>query len=438
MHNVIAIRQEDKNKWERRVPLTPAHVSKLVQENGVNFVVQPSSIRAFADADYTDAGAAVQEDLSSAAVILAIKEIPLELLQLDKTYLFFSHTIKGQAHNMPLLRRLLDLDCQLIDYERVVDSQNRRLILFGQYAGLAGMIDTLQTLGQRLAWEGIATPLLDVRLTHTYANLPDVQQAIRTIGQRFLEEGWPIELTPLIIGVAGYGNVSKGAQAILDLLPTRQISPAELLTLTERDDLDRNTIYKVVFQEEDTVEPIAEDQPFDLHEFFQHPERYRSKFEMYLPHLSVLVNCIYWDTPYPRLVTKETARRLYSGDLPPRLRVIGDISCDIEGAIEPTLKATNLDGPAFIWDPNTDTAIDGVAGPGPVIMAVDNLPCELPIESSTAFGDALLPFIPALATCDFSLDFETCPLPMELKQATVVYHGQLTPDYQYLQKFLGV
>ncbi|MBE7472757.1 MAG: hypothetical protein DPW09_39350 [Anaerolineae bacterium] len=436
MNNLIGLRCEDKNQWERRAPLTPTHLARLIQQQQIEFLVQPSPIRAFPDAGYAAAGATVQEDLSAAQIILAIKEIPVELLERGKTYLFFSHTIKGQPHNMPLLRRLLELDCQLIDYERVVDEQNRRLIFFGQHAGLAGMIDTLRALGQRLAWEGWATPLADIRPTYTYADLFAAQSDLRLIGQRLIEEGWPLELTPLVIGLAGYGNVSRGAQAILDLLPTRQISPGELLTLAEQEDLDRNIIYKVVFKEEDTVEPLVEGQPFDLPEFFQHPERYRSRFEQYLPHLTVLVNCIYWDARYPRLLTKAIARQLYGGDAPPKLRVIGDISCDIEGGIEVTVKATEPDAPTFVWDPATDTALDGVAGQGPVIMAVDNLPCELPVEASTSFSEALLPFIPALAACDFTVDFEQCTLPPELKRATIVYHGELTPNYRYLEKFI--
>lgn len=436
MQNRLAIRREDKNKWERRVPLTPGHVATLVNNHHLDITVQPSPIRAFADTDYAQAGASIHEDISTAEVVLAVKEIPVHLLHPNKTYLFFSHTIKGQPYNMPMLRRLLDLNCQLIDYERVVDDQNRRLIFFGEHAGLAGMIDTLHVLGQRLAWEGIDTPLADIQPTYRYGNLPAARQAIREAGRRIVEEGLPAGLLPLVIGVAGYGNVSRGAQAILNLLPVRQITPGQLLTLAQNNNQPRNVLWMVVFKEVDTVEPVAPDQPFDLPEFFQHPERYRSKFAAYLPHLSVLVNCIYWDKPYPRLLTKETARAMYQAGSPPRLRVIGDISCDIEGAIEPTIKATTPDAPAFVWNPATDSAIDGVAGPGPVIMAVDNLPCELPVEASTSFGDALLPFIPPLAACDFGVDFEACPLPPELKRATIVYHGKLTPDYQYLQTFL--
>lgn len=435
--NTIAIRREDKNRWERRVPLTPVQVSTLVQEHELSLVVQSSAIRTFPDAEYQAAGATVQEDIAAAEVVLAIKEIPIELLEPDKTYLFFSHTIKGQPHNMPLLRRLLELNCQLIDYERVLDEQNRRLIFFGEQAGLAGMIDTLSVLGQRLAWEGIDTPLATIRPTYEYPDLAAARLGIREVGQRIVEEGFPLTLTPLVFGVAGYGNVSRGAQTVLDLLPIRQIAPAELPGLARREELDRNVIYKVVFQESDTVEPLVANQPFDLQEFLKHPERYRSKFEIYWPHLTVLVNCIYWDTPYPRLLTKEAARRIYLAETPPRLRVVGDISCDIEGAIEPTVKATEPDQASFRWDPVTDTALDGVAGHGPVIMAVDNLPCELPLESSSSFGETLLPFIPALADCDFSLEFDACELPPELKRATIVYHGELTPDYRYLEKFLS-
>ncbi len=437
MSNTIGIRREDKNKWERRVPLTPAHTARLIEQSQLNIIAQSSPVRAFDDDDYAQASAVVQEDLSPADVVFAVKEIPLPLLQANKTYLFFSHTIKGQAYNMPLLQKLLELNCQLIDYERIADDQNRRLIFFGRHAGLAGMIDTLHTLGQRLAWEGHSTPLAEVKLTYQYGDLPAAQQAIRSIGRRIAEEGLPEALAPLVVGVAGYGNVSRGAQEILDWLPTRTISPAELLTLSQRDDVQRNVIYKVVFKEQDTVEPAADGQPFDLQEFFKHPERYRGRFEQYLPHLSVLVNCIYWDTPYPRLLTVAQARQMYAENASPKLKVIGDISCDIEGGVEITVKPTSPDEPAFVWDPASGAAIDGVAGHGPVIMAIDNLPCELPVESSTSFGDALLPFVPALAAADFSADFDSVALPPELKRATIVYQGQLTPSYEYLVQFLG-
>ena len=229
---------------------------------------------------------------------------------------------------------------------------------------------------------------------------------------------------------------SVDIKAILDLLPGHQINPDQLAEMVRSGSHDRHTIYKVVFQEADTVEPVDPDRTFELQEFIEHPERYRSRFEQYLPWLTVLFNCIYWDSRYPRLVTKAAIHQLYRDGQSPHLRIIGDISCDIEGAIEPTVKATSPDQPAFVWDVDTEAAVDGVAGRGPVIMAVDNLPCELPVEASTAFGTALLPFIPALAACDFSAEFEACPLPPELKRATIVYHGRLTPRYTYLIQYL--
>jgi saccharopine dehydrogenase (NAD+, L-lysine-forming) len=163
MNACFGIRLEDKNEWERRTPLIPAHVKELREKHGLEVYVQSSPIRAFGHQEYEQAGARIVEDLTACPLILAIKEIPPQLFEKDKTYVFFSHTIKGQAFNMPMLQRLLDLGCQLIDYEKIVDERGRRQVFFGNYAGLAGMIDTLWALGQRLAWEKIDTPFSHLR-----------------------------------------------------------------------------------------------------------------------------------------------------------------------------------------------------------------------------------------------------------------------------------
>jgi len=174
---------------------------------------------------------------------------------------------------------------------------------------------------------------------------------------------------------------------------------------------------------------------FKLQEYYQHPEGYRSIFERYLPHLSVLVNGIYWEPIYPRLLTKQTARKIYTKGRP-RLRVIGDISCDVEGAIECTVKATEPDNPVYVYEPVADRAISGVEGDGPVIMAVDILPSELPRGASTYFSGVLKPYIPAIARADFSRGFDGCRLPPPIKRAVIVYRGELTPTYRYLEKHL--
>jgi alpha-aminoadipic semialdehyde synthase len=156
-----------------------------------------------------------------------------------------------------------------------------------------------------------------------------------------------------------------------------------------------------------------------------------------LPHLTVLVNCIYWEAKYPRLVTKAGLRQLYGGATPPRLRVVGDISCDVEGAIEATVKCTEPDNPVFVYDPFADRAIDGVAGRGPVVLAVDILPSELPREASSYFSEVLMDFVPAIARADTSVSFDDLALPSELKRAVIVYRGELTPRYRYIEEYLG-
>jgi alanine dehydrogenase len=438
----IGIRLEDKNEWERRTPLIPAHVQELKEEHGIEVCVQSSPIRAFSGEEYKQAGATVMEDPSECPVILAIKEIPLELLEEGKTYIFFSHTIKGQKDNMPMLQRLLDLGCQLIDYEKIVDENGRRLVFFGNYAGLAGMIDALWALGQRLAWEGIETPFSQVRQTHQYNTLEGAKAAIREVGQRIADEGLPQSLTPFICGFAGYGNVSRGAQEIYDLLPVREITPADLPTNkpsnqpTNQPTPDPHHVYKVVFKEQDMVEPIVEGTPFQLQDYYDHPEKYRPQFERYVPHLTLLINGIYWSARYPRLVTRRFLKELFSQHEGPRLRVIGDISCDVEGAIECNLRATTPGDPIYVYDPLTGQTHDGHQGRGVVVLAVDNLPCELPRESSTHFSTTLMPFVPEIAQADYSAPFDQCALSPTIKRAVIAWHGQLTPDYGYIEKFL--
>jgi saccharopine dehydrogenase (NAD+, L-lysine-forming) len=436
MTALIGIRREDKSRWERRAPLTPAQVGALRQQAGLSFVIQSSQTRIFSDEQYRRAGAIVADSLHDCPVILGIKEIPPQFLEAGKTYVFFSHTIKGQPHNMPMLRRLMELGCTLIDYERITDAAGRRLIFFGRHAGLAGMLDSLWALGQRLSWEGIATPFASLRRAFEYANLDDARAAVRAAGAQIAAGALTPALQPLVVGIAGYGNVSRGAQEILDLLPVQEIAAGDLASLSGASVEAGRCIYKVVFREQDTVEPIAPTRRFDLDDYYQHPIHYRSRFENYLPYLTLLINAIYWDSRYPRLVTRAGLKRLFASPQP-RLRVIGDISCDIEGAIEATDHCTQPDQPVYVYQPASGEVTPGVAGYGPVILAVDILPAELPRESSEAFGEALMPFVPALSAADFSLPFEACPLPAEIRRAVICYAGRLTPAYDYLRDYLA-
>ncbi len=425
---MIGIRHEDKSKWEGRVPLVPDDVKQLADEHGVEFQVQTSPTRAFDAQRYQAAGAAIADNLTACPIILGVKEIPPECFEPNKTYVFFSHTVKAQPANMSALRRMVELGCTLIDYERIVDDEGRRLVFFGRYAGLAGMIDSLWSLGLRLQHEGIENPFSRVRPAHYYDDLEHFKREFASVADEIREKGLPEQITPLVCGFAGYGQVSLGAQAIYDLLPTRVVSPAELACVTA----DAKTCYKVVFREEHLAERIDASNPFDLQEYYSQPELYRACFFPHAAHLTVLVNCIYWEPKYPYLITREQFQELYA-DRRPRLRVVGDITCDIDGSIACTTCATTPDNPIYVYDPATGETTDGVAGRGPVVLAVDFLPCELPVDASNHFSNSFKPFVPGLAGADFSGSLEQSGLPNELQRATIVYKGRLTEPYLYLE-----
>ncbi len=432
----IGIRREDKNPWERRVPLIPAHVRELSQSHPIEIWLQPSDIRVFPDRDYVNEGARIEEDLSSCSIIFAIKEIPIHFFQKDKVYVFFSHTIKGQPQNMPMLKKMMDLGCTLIDYERIVNEKDQRLLFFGKQAGQAGMIDTLWALGQRLDHENTENPFSGVKPAFQYESLVEAKEEIERVGWAIHESGLASSLVPLVCGFAGYGHVSNGAQEIFDLLPFEEILPGEIASLVEGKNYASHRLYKVVFKEEDMVKPLEAGVEFELQDYYDNPQKYYSVFDSYLPFLTVLVNCIFWTPDYPRFVTKKSLKKLFLRNDEPRLRVIGDISCDIEGSVEVTVCATTPDDPVFVYDLEHDAPRNGVQGKGPVIMAVDNLPAEIALESSVFFSTALKTLVPSIAAADFSGHFENCRLPESVKKAVVLYRGKLTPDYGYMKKFI--
>lgn len=434
MPPLIGIRREDKNKWERRVPITPGHAKELKDHYHFDIIIQPSPIRCFPDKSYEEIGAIVQEDLSKCSVIFAVKEIPKELFEPHKTYVFFSHTVKGQQYNMPMLKTMMQQYCTLIDYEKIVDETNRRLIFFGRHAGIAGMVDTLWGFGRRLQYQHhIETPFVKIKKTYEYADLQTLKSHITNIGKQVEREGFNKALAPLIIGFSGYGNVSKGAQEIIDLFPFVELQPRQISTAFE--DPSNHCIYKVVFKEEDTVSPKDPNHKFSLQNYYRHPELYESKFHHYLPQLSILMNCIYWDKRYPRLLSNQYLKEHFHSEMF-RLQIVGDISVDINGAIQATNKVTTPDQPVYIYNPDTDSNTDGVSGDGLAIMAVDNLPCELPKDSSNAFSEVLWHFIPSMMQADYTAPFKDLTLPPEIKNAIILHQGKLTPSYKYINNFL--
>ncbi len=430
MKKLIGIRREDKNIWERRVPLIPEHLAKLKMEHGIDTIIQPFERRAFLESEFTEIGVKIQEDLSDAPVVFAVKEIPIPLLQNDKTYIFFSHTIKGQDYNMPLLQKLMDLNATLIDYEAITNEDGKRLVFFGKYAGLAGMIDALYGYGIRLKNLGYETPLLKLKPAYEYKSVEEAKEEIAKVGKEIEENGMAVDKAPFVFGFMGYGNVSQGAQEIFDVLPHKVIAPDELKNL---DNKFNNLFYKVIFKEEHLVEPKNPEDKFELMDYFTHPEKYKSKFEEYIPYMSLLVNAIYWTEASPRFLTKQYFKTKDEH----KLDVICDITCDIDGAVDFTYKSTPSDNPAYVYNPKDDSFTDGYEGEGILDIAVDNLPTELPRNSSIEFSNALNQFVAGIVNADKTKLFDEAGFPAEIKRAVIVYNGKLTSKYEYLQEFLN-
>jgi len=436
MNNKIGIRHEDKYLMERRVSIIPRHAKKLINEQGLEILVENSPKRIFTQQEFENAGAKIVHDVREAPVIFGVKEMPVEYFEDGKTYIFFSHVIKGQPYNMPMLKKMMEKKVNLIEYEKVMDELGRRLIFFGRFAGLAGMINSLWSMGQRLKVQGIETPFLQIKQSHHYNSLEEVKQVISKIGQEIVERGLPLGLTPVTIGFTGYGNVSNGAQEIAALLPIKEVDPKELLKLSQKTDLPNNVIYKVVFKEEHLSKLKDGSGEFDLSDYYAHPENYLSDFEQYIPHLTILMNCMYWDDRYPRIVTKDYLEKLYTKETP-KLTVIGDVTCDPNGSIECTHKGTEIEDPVFVYDPFSRKPQSGFEGDGILVMAVDILPSELPRESSIAFSNALFSYIKAIATADYTKEFKKLDLPNPIQRAMILHKGELTPDYKYIEQYLG-
>ncbi len=436
MKFTVGIRKETKDNLEHRAPLAPRHIKEITKNYGLKFIVEPAKQRKYSNEEYKEAGAEISSDLARADLILGVKEVPIADLIPDKPFIFFSHTIKGQKYNMPLLKEILEQKITLMDYELVRDVKGRRTIFFGHFAGYAGMIDTLWLLGQRLKYEGYSTPFERIKQAIDYNYLTDAEKEIIEVGELIKKDGLPEELSPLIVGFTGRGNVSKGAQKIFDLLPVEKITPEEVPAVFENGYL-RNKVYSVEYYSPDIYERL-DGKEYEREHFHKNPHSYKSKFEKNLEYLTALVNGIYWEPDYDRLVTKKYFKDKYSEGKKPRLRVIGDITCDIEGSIELTVKNTRYDNPAFVYEPLTDKIIDGWEGEGVVILAVDKLPTELAKEATESFGDELAPHIPALANINYSLPFEElkAQLPQEFRGAVIAHQGKLTEDFQYLKEFL--
>ncbi|XP_045609079.1 alpha-aminoadipic semialdehyde synthase, mitochondrial isoform X1 [Procambarus clarkii] len=439
---ILGIRREDQSVWERRAPLGPSQVRQLVK-NGVKVIVQPSNRRAYPMQAYQNVGAKVQEDLSEAPVIIGVKQVPIDQLIPNRTYCFFSHTIKAQEANMPLLDAILEKNIRLIDYERMCDRQGQRVVAFGKYAGVAGMINVLNGLGLRLLALGHHTPFMHIGPAHNYRNTEMARQSIRDTGYEISLGMMPNSIGPLTFIFTGTGNVSQGAQEIVQELPHEYVSVKALKKVAEHGSTSK--IYCCEVSRRDHL--VKKDGgKYDAVEYEEHPERYISVFaHKVAPYASVIINGIYWALNSPKLLTIPDAKYLLqpvytpwlptsrgSPSLPHRMLAICDISADPGGSIEFMTECTTIDTPFCLYDADQNKDTKSFKGPGVLVCSIDNMPTQLPREATDSFGSLLLPHMYDILQSDASKPFEEQSFTHEVHGAVITSGGRLTENFEYI------
>ncbi len=428
--SIIGIRREDKSAWERRTPLVPEDVARIVSESGIAIQVQASPNRCFPDDAYREVGAIVTDDLSGADVIIGVKEIPPDLLRSGKTYLFFSHTMKGQPYNMPMLRRILDLGCTLLDYELMTDDEGIRTIAFGRHAGLAGAIDTLSALGRRLAGRGHVTPLGDLSRALEHGEVAPALAEIEAAGRRIAEEGLPEEISPVTIAVTGEGGkVWGGALEVLDALPARRVPASEVASRVRAHRGRAHEIWSVSYGPGDLVEPVDPGHAYTWEDYAHHPEKYRARFGADLPFLTAIIHGIFWAENYPRFILREDVRRVFAAGAPPKLQLVTDITCDLMGSNECLTRLTEPGNPIYVYDPGTGETRDGLEGEGLAVQAVEILPAEIPVDASRHFSEILTPLIPHLAREDVADRPDDPAFPASVRRSYLAVRGRLLDEW---------
>ena len=448
MRTIFAIRREDlSKKAEKRTAIVPELASQITNSN-FTLKVQPAIHpekgeikRVFEDVEYQQVGASIDENIAEANVIFGLKEIDLEFILPDKTYFMFSHTHKGQEKNRKLLRKLIEKNCSLIDYELIVDEDKQRIVTaFTYFAGYAGMIDSLWTLGKRLKNAGIRNVFEQIPQSIEKENLNEIKAIVQDTGAQILQKGTSPDMPPVITCFLGNGKTSTGAQEIYDLLPTQTISLAELPQIFENG--SRNWVYKLVLDIPDMYrlhnrsayadKELSYDELFDL--YLKEPGQFESNLDEIFPYCTVLMNCILWSPKFPRLLSLEDAKHWYQESK--SLQVVGDITCDPEGAIQFS-QETWIDDPVFIFNPQTGNSKQGFEGEGIAVMAVTNLPCEFSADASRGFSENLAPLLSDLLSADFSAsNVEEAHLPDAIRRATILWKGQFTPEFVYMNAFV--
>lgn len=395
----FGIIKERKNPPDRRVVFSPEKLQEFQQQfPAATIVVESSDIRVFSDDAYLKAGFEVTTDLSDCDVLIGVKEVPIDALIPNKKYFFFSHTIKKQPYNRNLLKAVLDKNIALYDHEVITDTKGNRLIGFGRYAGLVGAYNGFRALGLR---------------ENTF-QLPKAENSADL--QALIDQLNTIELTAIKILLTGSGKVAKGAKEILDAMHIKSVGISDYLT----------TNFEVpVYCKIDVLEynKRKDGQVLTNRDFYNNPSDYESDFMRFAAVTDYFIAGHFFGDGSPFLFTKEDAKKDHF-----KIRLVADISCDIDGPVASTLRASTIADPVYGYDPATATEVNFKTPSAIAVMAVDNLPCELPKDASEGFGTLFLEHvIPAF----YNDDKEEV-----LDRAKMTSDGKLTKRYAYLQAYL--
>ena len=395
----FGIIKERKNPPDRRVVFSPEKLQEFQKKySKATIKIESSDIRVFSDKDYEKAGFEVVSDVSDCDVLLGVKEVPVEFLIPNKKYFFFSHTIKKQPYNRELLISILEKNIELYDHETIVKENGVRLIGFGRYAGIVGAYNGFRAFG--LKKETFQLPKAK--------NLADQKALIKELKN--------INLPSIKILLTGSGKVAYGAKEMLDGMQMKQVSVEDYLTTNFNE-----PVYCMV----DVLDynKRKDGQVLDNFDFYKHPEKYKSNFMHFAKVTDYFIAGHFFGDGSPYLFTREDAK---SNDF--NIKLVADISCDIDGPVASTLRASTIANPIYGYNPQTESEVDYKDKNAVVVMAVDNLPCELPKDASEGFGELFLEnVIPAFYNNDKN---------GVLARAKMTENGKLTERFSYLQEYV--
>ncbi len=395
----FAIIKERKNPPDRRVVFSPQACNTLLETYpDLELKVESSDIRIFTDAEYRSEGIIIANDVSDCDVLLGVKEVPIKDLLPNKKYFFFSHTIKKQPYNRKLLQAILDKNIELYDHEVITNSKNQRVVAFGRYAGIVGAYNGLRAFG--LKFNQFVLPKAQ--------DLKDQKELINELNK--------ISLPAIKLVLTGKGRVSNGAKEMLDAMYIKEVSVQDYL---------EKTFTEPVYTQLDVLDYNLrkDNKVIDMFDFFKNPVDYNSNFMRFSNVSDIYFACHFWDSKAPFIFSRKDAK---SPDF--KIKVVADISCDVDGPVASTLRASTIANPIYGYHPQSEKEVDYTNDGAIAVMAVDNLPAELPNDASVGFGESFSEYvIPAF----FNGDVDGV-----LERALMTKNGKLTERFSYLQDYI--